>query len=192
VAMAGRRPTSDSPMRGYLRHVMGAKDRLYAVVDAARDKELAFAARRRFGLRLHTLFEGELAQYLDHVAPQLIPVELDCGYVELWGEHLGRSAGILLLTNADTSALRAHLRRIFVVTDEEGEEFSFRYYDPRVLRVYLPTCTGPEAAEFFGPIRRILVEAATAGRILSCRPEGSGVKTAERALSASAPGRTAR
>jgi hypothetical protein len=182
--MAAKVRTSLSPIRAYLQYVMGATDRLYAVVDAARDKELAFAARERFGLKLHTLFEGNLAKYLDHVAPHLIPLERDSEYLELWAEHLGRSAGILLLTDAPTDVLRAHLRQIFVVQDEEGEEFSFRYYDPRVLRVYLPTCTAEEARDFFGLIRRILVESDQPGVMLSCGPEGSGVKVTARALRA--------
>ncbi|MBN2563413.1 MAG: DUF4123 domain-containing protein [Phycisphaerae bacterium] len=161
---------------------MSAGERLYAVVDAARDAELAFAARDRFGLGLHTLFEGDLAQYLDHVAPHLVGIEQGSEYLELWAEHLGRSAGILLFSEASTEVIRAHLRRIFVVTDEECEEFSFRYYDPRVLRVYLRTCTAAEAQEFFGPIRRIVVESERSGRLLSCSPERNGVKMAERSL----------
>jgi hypothetical protein len=34
----------------------------------------------------------------------------------------------------------------------------FRYYDPRVLRVYLPTCQPNELRTVFGPIRSYLVE----------------------------------
>lgn len=181
--MAARlRPSHQSSLQSYLHYVMGAKDRLYAVVDAARDTELAFAARDRFHLELHTLFEGDLAQYLDHVAPHLIAIERKSRYLDLWAAHLGQSAGILILSEAPTDILRAHLRRIFIVTDEEDEEFSFRYYDPRVLRVYLPTCTAPEAREFFGPIRRILVESHQAAMMLSCRTDLNGVKIDERAL----------
>ena len=177
--MAIGRAMSLSPIRAQLQFLMGPREHVYAVVDAARDNELAVAARSRFGLRLHTLFEGELAQYLDHAAPHLIPVRLDCEYVELWAEHLGRSAGILLLTNADTDALRAHLRRMFVVTDEHGEEYFFRFYDPRVLRVYLPTCTVEEGHDFFGPIRRILVESERPGMILRYEVDHRGVKGVE-------------
>jgi hypothetical protein len=161
---------------------MDAKDRLYAVVDAARDTKLAFAARDRFGLELHSLFEGYLAPYLDHVAPHLIPMKPNSGYLELWAAHLGQSAGVLLLSEAPTDVVRAHLRHILIVTDEEDEEFSFRYYDPRVLRVYLRTCSVAEAREFFGPIRRILVESDQAGMMLSCRADLNAVKIDERAL----------
>ncbi|KIH82848.1 hypothetical protein UCMB321_3303 [Pseudomonas batumici] len=34
----------------------------------------------------------------------------------------------------------------------------FRYYDPRVLSVFLPTCTDEEFTKFLGPLNRLLVE----------------------------------
>ena len=44
--------------------------------------------------------------------------------------------------------------------DEKDEkEVYFRFYDPRVLRTFLPTCTPEETTEFFGPVRSYLVEA---------------------------------
>jgi hypothetical protein len=43
----------------------------------------------------------------------------------------------------------------------------FRFYDPRVLRSFLPTCTEPECAEFFGPIGRFVMEAEQPGALWS-------------------------
>lgn len=131
---------------------------------------------------LHTLFESPLAPHLDHVAPQLASIDPDSGYLDLWAEHLGRSAGILLITSEPPGALRSHLREIFLASDEEDFQYSFRYYDPRVLRVYLPTCTGEEVQEFFGPIRRILVEAETPGVVLVCEPTRVGANIEERPI----------
>ncbi len=42
--------------------------------------------------------------------------------------------------------------------DESGKKLFFRYYDPRILRAYLPSCTSTELAEFFGPVGRFLLE----------------------------------
>lgn len=81
-----------------------------------------------------------------------------------------------MLSIAPAQELRDHLRKIFIVNDEEGNEYSFRYYDPRVLRTYLPTCTGEEAKEFFGPIQRILVEAEVPGQMLSCEATPTGIR----------------
>jgi hypothetical protein len=56
--------------------------------------------------------------------------------------------------------LRTHFQHFLFVQTEEGKELCFRFYDPRVLRGYLPSRTGPEAAEFFGPVRSFLMEGA--------------------------------
>jgi Domain of unknown function (DUF4123) len=134
-----------------------ADTRLYGVVDAAQDVELALTARL-MGHRIHTLFSGDLALSLAHVGPCLVELRDPCAYVGKWTESIGMSAGILLETSADLQTLGKHLRTIFVVTDEEAQEYFFRFYDPRVLRAFLPTCTANELREFFGPVTRWIVE----------------------------------
>jgi len=52
------------------------------------------------------------------------------------------------------------------VQTEDGRELYFRFYDPRVLRIFLPTCNAEEAATFFGPVRQFLVEAQDAETLL--------------------------
>ena len=47
-------------------------------------------------------------------------------------------APCLVLGNA--ARLRHHLKGFLRVRGESGQKMMFRYYDPRVLRVYLPTC----------------------------------------------------
>ena len=134
---------------------------------------------------MQCLFAPDVAPHMYPVAPYLVPVAYrprypypDSDFLDLWAEHLGNNAGILLLTDTEPEPLCAHLRDVFLATDEQDHPFFFRYYDPRVLRLYLPTCTGAEAAEFFGPISRILCEAAEPNRMLVCRPgpEGAGIK----------------
>ena len=38
------------------------------------------------------------------------------------------------------------------------EPLYFRYYDPRVLRAWLPTCDPAQLAEFFGPVEFFIAE----------------------------------
>ena len=47
---------------------------------------------------------------------------------------------------------------IFNVADEDGQTFFFRFYDPRVLRAFLPTCSPSQLTDFFGPVRAMIVE----------------------------------
>lgn len=164
-------------LRRHLRFAPG--ERLYGVVDAARDAELLYEARILFEQPTRTLFEGPLAASLDYVAPHVVPTDPDGGYMECWIRRLGRSAGILLVTSADLDALRAHLRSIFVVRDGAGEEFFFRYYDPRVLRDYLPTCTPKELEEFFGPVRCAIAENKAADAYVAYWRGPGGLQQAE-------------
>lgn len=172
-----------------IRHHLGTGDRVYGIVDAARDRELALAAPKQFGQTIHWLFEDGSAAHMLHVAPYLVPIAYrsrypynGSGYLDLWAERLDTSAGILLITPAEGESLRKHLGGLFRVTDEEDHRYFFRFYDPRVLRTYLPTCTAGEAVEFFGPVRWILVESGRPGVMLACRAGQGGADVKEMTL----------
>lgn len=45
-----------------------------------------------------------------------------------------------------------------MVYDAKGTPSYFRYYDPRVLRVYLPACNESELQTVFGPVEGYYVE----------------------------------
>ncbi len=153
---------------------------VYAVADAARNRDMAFDARDRYGLNIRWLFSDNVSNNMAEVAPYLVdiafsPEQNGHGYLKQWSAHQGRSIGILLLTTADAGLTWRHLRQVFVVTDEARRSYYFRFYDPRVLRTFLPACSGAEAREFFGPVEQILVEAESASRLLGCRWNGDGV-----------------
>lgn len=161
-------------------------EKLYGVVDAARDNQLAFDGARQFGWELQWLFTEDTAQQMRDVAPYLVPITFESSYpyqesayLDLWAERLGSSAGILLLTAAGPKDLWNHLRTVFSFT-EEDEDYYFRFYDPRVLRPLLPACSGDDVAQYFGLIRVMLVEAETPGKLLCCRPIDSKVEVEEK------------
>jgi hypothetical protein len=62
------------------------------------------------------------------------------------------------VTPVGLEALRRHLRRFLRVRDHTGQVLYFRYYDPRVLRVYLPTCLRSEISTIYGPISKFVAE----------------------------------
>jgi hypothetical protein len=131
--------------------------KLYALVDGAQAFELAFAGRL-MGHDIYSLFSGSLARVTAPVGPILVALGDPSAYLQKWIEAIGRNAGVLFESAADLDTLYAHLRDIFVVTDEEQNEYFFRFYDPRVLRVFLPTCREDELSEFFGPVACWIVE----------------------------------
>lgn len=132
-------------------------------------------------------FEEGSGAHMQDVAPYAVEIPFASrsrhrgeGFLDLWAERLGTSAGILLLTATDPVSLVLHLRRIFHATNEDLHKYYFRFYDPRVLRVFLPTCMAADAKELFGPIRRILCESEQPGRLLLCQAMRDGVKIDER------------
>jgi hypothetical protein len=155
----------------------GAK--VYVIVDAAQDYVPIVLLRDPLGKSPQTLFEGEAAAALAEVAPYVSPVELSGDFLEMWTERWGGNHGVMCTSTADLPALQKHLRSIFVVTDETEQEFFFRYYDPRVLRAYLPTCTTEELREFFGPITSWCIEGEDPAVALVLEPGSEGVVQTE-------------
>lgn len=155
---------------------------LYGVVDGAQDLELAYEAKCLYGQEIVTLFEGGMAPALADVAPYVVPVDPNTGYLENWASRWGKNAGVLLTTSAGRDELCRHLRAIFVVQDDKGQQYFFRFYDPRVLRVFPSTCTVKEALEFFGPIRFFLCEAVSPEGLLRYSVAGSEVRSEMLAL----------
>jgi Domain of unknown function (DUF4123) len=73
---------------------------------------------------------------------------------EFFGRGFPAGWGVVLASSAPSRELRRHLRR-FLRVRSDGRILGFRYYDPRVLQIYLPTCTPAETAAFFGPVQSI-------------------------------------
>jgi hypothetical protein len=94
-------------------------------------------------------------------------------------EGWGQSWGILINSSADYKTIYQHLRRFLTVQLEGGAQVRFRFYDPRVLRLFLPSCTTEQLREFFGPVDSFLVEDEDPALALDFRHE-SGILKQER------------
>jgi hypothetical protein len=161
--------------------VFGRKGRVFAVLDAARGPEV-YDAVRKSGRPFESLYDGRLPLELEEVAPYLVELERDHPFTaRLLDEGWGASWGCFVGAPVDLRVLRKHLRRFLKVRTEAGQTLVFRYYDPRVLRVYLPTCTPGELETFFGPIERFVVEDEGGGAALSFS-RGSAPASAELAV----------
>ncbi len=107
----------------------------------------------------YCLYSGPLSAALEAAAPYLVQLDYDDPDTRRFLEHAwGNCWGVFLRCAAHAYTLRRHLREFLVVSDPDGKRLVFRYYDPRVLRIYLPTCTHYELIRFFGPIECIWVE----------------------------------
>jgi len=133
---------------------------LFALVDAARSPDVLGLLRLHSEVH-YSLYDGPAGEKLDEVAPYLVQLHAQSPLTQaLVSEQWGNSWGMFVWAMSDFKTLRRHFRRFLMVEDARGKEMYFRFYDPRVLRVFLPTCTAEEAQEFFGPIKHFVMEAA--------------------------------
>jgi hypothetical protein len=131
---------------------------VWMILDTARDN-------RSFGVLLESylenscLYAGYVPRALEAAAPYLLRLEYeDRRTRRLLERAWGNSWGVFLKCDTRLESLRRHLRQFLTVRDPSGKRVLFRYYDPRVLRVYLPTCTGEELRALFGPIEAFWIE----------------------------------
>ena len=154
---------------------------LYAVLDAARDIKI-LALLLKSNEEYQSLYEGPQGAKLAQVAPYLVRLKKESALLEkLVREGWGETWGVYLTCPSEFQELRRHLRHFLEVMLPEGKQVYFRFYDPRVLRVYLPTCTFEEADYFFGPIQNYLMEDEDPENLLQFSNGGRGaLKTAVR------------
>lgn len=143
---------------------------LFALLDGARDPRIRDHVKS-CGEPFCSLYDGdELADF----APHLVRLERSGLLALLAKEGWGQSWGIYLSSLSSLDELREHFRRFLVVDAEEGRKYYFRFYDPRVLRLFLPTCVGEETRQFFGPVNRFLLEAETPELLLQYSASENG------------------
>lgn len=151
----------DPPVNSLMRHLWAShgKRAVYAILDTARH-EAIYTALVKANVSYCCLYQGPLSPELAATAPYLVQLHRQDPFTRwVLEEGRGDSWGICLISSAGLNDLRRHFRRFLMVKDSEGAMLYFRYYDPRVLRVYLPTCHTQEVQFVFGPVTQYWVEA---------------------------------
>ena len=135
---------------------------LFCLLDAACGQEvvqLIEAELRNAKARIQCLYDGNSAQELAAFAPYLVQLSLDSPLLQvLLNKGWGKGWASYFVSRSSFEDLRHHFRRFLLVKLESGEEMYFRFYDPRVLTVFLPTCTASELEDFFGPVEAWMLE----------------------------------
>jgi len=146
----------------------GAAHDVWMIVDAARDRRIFSMLLDCFYSDNWCLFSGRLSPELELTAPYLVRLEYGNAKTRRFlAQAAGRQWGVFMKCSQRLEDLRRHLRSLLVVRDQTGRELLFRYFDPRVLRVYLPTCTPDELRAVFGDIERFWIEADRSDVMLS-------------------------
>ena len=146
---------------------------VYTILDGASVPKLPQALYKQHPEHV-CLYRGELTPDMAAVAPYLVHLQINTEFTdwilrEGWGKHWG----IFLLSSADLRALRQHFRGLLTVYDPTSKPVLFAYYDPRVLRTFLPTCTADELNSLFGPVASYFAEGkmAKSYRVSQCSQE---------------------
>ena len=133
----------------------------FYILDAAQiETELILAQKLNSDFRC--LYTGESERTLKYVAPYLFSHEVGSDFSNwLIFKKQQSSLGYFINTKANVEQLYRHLRTLLFVNIEENEELYFRFYDPYVARIFLPTCDSMQISEFFGPINFLITETET-------------------------------
>jgi hypothetical protein len=130
---------------------------VFAVLDGAAIPDL-LPQLQHYQPEYTCLYRGQLDPELAAAVPYLIRLESGSALLDWLDNGWGNHWGIFAAAKANLRAMRQHFRQLLKVELPEGEIVHFRFYDPRVLRVFLPTCDEEEQQIMFGPITCYWVE----------------------------------
>ena len=132
---------------------VAVRGQLFAILDACDAAQVPSKAIELGPEQAVCLYNGRAKRDFWGFAPYLAvcdEVLVDWIHETLWDHPWG----IFVESNADLEALRKHFRKFLLVENPQGKQVYFRYYDPRVLKSFLPVCNTEEVREMFGPVNR--------------------------------------
>ena len=137
---------------------------LYAILDAARNIDIAYQLQNIPNVEYISLYKGRKEEPMWDAAPYLVKCVRDSVFFNWVIERgWGDCWGIFLASRSSLDDLCKHFQEFLVVQDENGKQMYFRFYDPRVVPLFLSTCAREQRLEFFGPVHRVLLEASDNG-----------------------------
>lgn len=147
---------------------------LYGIIDSARDEDV-FRHLITGYVQYRSLFQGTMDEQSYGVSGFLV----DCKKESLLFQWMtkdswGNSCCIFFTSKSSFDELFSHFQKFNRVYLEDDEVVLFRYYDPRVLRVYLPTCNRNEIEIFFGDVISFFAENNNGNEINVYNKNGMG------------------
>jgi hypothetical protein len=131
---------------------------VFALLDAARDEQI-YSALLKADCEWVCLYRGDAAVTMAEVAPYLVELDPHARFTSwLLEKGWGNSWGVFVHATVAIERLQAHFRRLVMAQMPDGKMVYFRFYDPRVMRAYLPTCTRKELEILFGPAGLLMLE----------------------------------
>ena len=156
---------------------------LCALLDGASVPNLLERLHAEPSLEVECLFRGSLEPDMKQVAPYLVKLEPESEFAQ-WvvGTGWGRHWGTFATSRQGFRKLRNHLRRLTLIHRHDGTPLYFRYYDPRVLRMFLPTCSPAQLKQMFGPVDAFVAESEAGDAMSVFRLNGGQLSAVQRKL----------
>ena len=101
------------------------------------------------------LFEGTELQALREDGPVLIDLRTCPALAELCYEQVHVWRGLLVVSDASSSQLLAHLRRMLTVTFGLHHRALLSYYNPNTASYFFDACDAQELSRWLGPISQL-------------------------------------
>jgi hypothetical protein len=144
----------------------------YAVLDGAISPAILDLLNQS-GTYYQSLYEGEQSADIARYGPYVAQLQPDRPFLPyLVKAAWGMFWGVFLGSDLSFEETRKHLRRFLIVDSGTGSKSLFRFYDPRVLRVFIPSCAPVQRKEFFGPVRCYFAETEPAPGLTAFTPDG--------------------
>ena len=158
--------------------------RLFGVVDCARAPALYEHVARLTPEAADCLFAGKVDEELRRASPHIVELAPQDPLSRLWRtEGWGQAWGVLVFSQGTLASVRRRLRHFTLARLPDGSgPMLFRFWDPRVLRVYLPLVEPDAIGAWFEGIDRYMVESEDGQTSLRYRLAGGKlqVETAAR------------
>ena len=170
-------PPPVSKADAVLQVLRSAEGTLFCLLDAAADEMIpALLQVAQEQVQMQSLYEGDSARELARWAPYLLKLPPESPLLRvLIDKGWGKGWASFFTANATFEEIRKHFRKFLMVQIENGKEVYFRFYDPRVLRDFLPTTNSSELTTFFGPVALWIVEAPNPDEIIRMRITPAGL-----------------
>ena len=161
------------------KYLLNETTRLYGVLDGA---SIPGLPKRLYESQVPNvcLFSGDLAPDMVQVAPYLVRLTPDSKFTDwVMEEGFGKHWGIFAHSVQPIIEMRRHFRSLVDVYDERANAMIFRFYDPRVLRGFIPVCTADELKIIFGKVETFFAEDETGEKLLSFQLANGDLKKSE-------------
>lgn len=144
----------------------GREPPFYMLLDASRDPSIFPLMQNSFD-DYRCLFLGKLSKAMQEVSPYLVRLTHESPTTDhIISKAWGKPWAIFMTSKLDLDSLRRHFRKFLMVKTSQHKTLFFRFFDPRIMRSFLPVCNDKEVKQILDPIQNMFLEDRTSEEII--------------------------